>query len=162
MDIQAIGARAFSVYIPESELTEHHLRPDSITAGEARELVEGLIDRADTVSLELFPGRHEVLIFVRRSFGDPEIYAFSDLEELLRAILALDGDLASSLFCYDGLWLLAVWPGYEGQRALLSEFAAPLDAPSGYIWHLREHGRLIADGDASAVLRAAFFTKASQ
>ncbi len=162
MEIQAIGARAFSVYIPEAELTMRHIRPDSITAVEARELVEGLIDRADTVSLELFPGRHEVLIFVRRSFGDPEIYAFADLEELLRAILALEGSAETSLFHYGGLWILAVWPGCEGHRAQLSEFASPLDAPPGYILHLREHGRIIADGDAASVLKNAFFTKASQ
>ena len=73
MDIQAIGSRAFSVYIQESELLSRHLAAGTLTARDARTLVAPLIgsDGLGAVNLELYPGRHEVLIFVSRSSGEP-------------------------------------------------------------------------------------------
>lgn len=158
MDIQVIGSRTYSVYIAGPELERRHLDPQGITARQAREIVRDLIgcDGTDTVSLELYPGRHEVLIFVRRSAGEPEFYVFYDLESLLEAIAACGREAASSLFFYNGTYILALWSDDGLRRGALCEFGEPLDLPGGFLPHLREHGRVIRDGDAAEALTEAF------
>ncbi len=158
MDIQAIGSRAFTVYIGEPELHRRNIEPQSMTVSDARELVRGVLDDSDTgsVSLELYPGRHELLIFVRRNAGEPEFYSFPDLEALLEALAALSPDAASSLFFYNGAYILAVWP-VEGARVpALCEFGAPLPRPGAFLLHLREHGKIIREGDAAEAFLRAF------
>ena len=158
MDIQAIGARAFSVYIAEAELTRRKLDPLDITAEEARRIVRTLIpcDALDTVSLELYPGRHEVLIFVKKSTGEPEFLRFEDFESVLAALLACGEDVTASLFFYEGSYILAVW-SFDGlTHRGLAEFGEPLERPGDFLLHLREHGRVLCDGDAREVLLRAF------
>lgn len=154
MDIQAIGSRAFAVYIGEPELQKRHIEPRNITVSTARELVRNVLDCPDTgtVSLELFPGRHELLIFVRRSSGEPEFYEFSDFETVLSALAALPRGSASSLFYLHGVYILAVWPGEGARIQALCEFGRAVKREPAYLLHLREHAVTIADGDASETL----------
>ena len=154
MDIQAIGSRAFTVYIAREELERRHLDPEDITVGEARDIVSSVLecDALGAVKLELYPGRHELLIFVKR---EPEFYSFPDLESLLLAVGACGDEIAASLFWYDGAYILAVWSG-DARRACLSEFGDALDLPAGFLLHLREHARVLREGDAVEVLRRAF------
>ena len=100
MDIQVIGSRAFSVYIQEAELVSRHLAAGTMTARDARTLVAPLIgsDGLGAVNLELYPGRHEVLIFVSRASGEPEFFSFPDVEALIEAAGSGRGGIASSLF----------------------------------------------------------------
>ncbi len=158
MDIQAIGGGGFTVYIGEPELHRRHIEPQSVTARDARELVRGVLDCCETgaVSLELYPGRHELLIFVRRSAGEPEFYSFPDLESLLEALAALGTDLASSLYYYDGAYILAVWPQEGARVPALCEFGAPLALSGAFLLHLREHGKVLGEGDAAETLLRAF------
>lgn len=157
MEIQAIGSRAFSVYIAGEELERRHLDPMGITANEARSIVNDVIkeDGLGTVSLELYPGRHELLIFVKRSSGEPEFYAFASFEDLLDAIREGDGVTASLYYC-DGVYILAVWPMEGARRGGFEEFGRPLSRPGGYLLHLREHGKAICEGDAAERLRELF------
>lgn len=159
MDIQAIGSRAFSVYIAGDELARCHLDPMGMTASQARQIVGPLIDcgALDSVSLELYPGRHEVLIFVKRSSGEPEFFRFPDIESLLDALAQIDAGLVSSLFFYNGSYILAVWPADDVRAGALAEFGESLDLPGVYLLHLREHALLLCDGDAASRLREAFF-----
>lgn len=161
MDIQAIGVRAYSVYIPESELRLRHIDPENITVGQARQLVDALLGdtSTDAVSLELYPGRHEVLIFVRRSPGEPEFYCFQDFEQVLEAVAALSDSVAASLYRLDGAWILVVWPEEGRTLARLADFGSPLDVPAWYLTHLREHALPVCDADAVAVLRRAFLER---
>ncbi len=167
MDIQAIGSRAFTVYIGEPELRSRNIEPQSVTERDARELVRGVLDCPDTglVSLELYPGRHELLIFVRRSAGDPEFYEFTDLEALLLALSALPRDAASSLYYDNGVYILAVWPDGDLPAHALCEFATPVPRRGTYLLHLREHARPIAEGNAvqalSPLLRRGSLAKGS-
>ncbi len=157
MDIQAIGARAFTVYIPREELERRHLDPGEMTVTEARRLISPLIsgDGLGAVRLELYPGRHEVLIFVKRSQGEPEFYSFPDLESLLLAARACRDEPAADLFWYDGAYILAVWN--DGAHASgLSEFGESLDLPGDFLLHLREHARVLLEVDAVEALRKTF------
>ncbi len=159
MDIQAIGSRAFAVYIGEPELHKRHIEPRNVTVSTARELVRNVLDCPDTgtVSLELFPGRHELLIFVRRSDGEPEFYEFTDLEAALSALAVLPRDAASSLYYLRGVYILAVWPCDGARIQSLCEFGRAVKRPPAYLLHLREHGAAIADGDAAETLGHYFF-----
>lgn len=158
MEIQAIGTRAFSVYIAGEELERRHLDPQGITATDARRIVSDVIenDALGAVSLELYPGRHELLIFVKRSAGEPEFFAFYDFEALLEALEERGDDITASLFYYNGMYILAVWimDGTRPDRFL--EFGQILDVPGEFLLHLREHGTVICDGDAAQRLRKAF------
>lgn len=158
MDIQAIGSRAFSVYIQEAELLRRHLAAGTMTVRDARTLVAPLIDSdgLGAVNLELYPGRHEVLIFVSRAAGEPEFFSFPDVETLLEAAGSGLGGIASSLFWYGGAYILAVWPSDGRPAGALREFAEPLENPGAYLLHLREHGKLLIDGDALETLRGYF------
>ena len=164
MDIQAIGSRAFSVYIPEAELASRHLVAQKMTAREARSIVSSLIecDTLGAVNLELYPGRHEVLIFVSRSSGEPEFFSFPDVETLAAAAGSGLGGIASSLFWYNGAYILAVWPSDSRPAGALREFAAPMSNPGSFLLHLREHAKLLCDGDALDALRAAFGSSGSR
>ena len=158
MDIQAINTRAFSVYIAEAELTRRKLDPLDITAEEVREIIQGLIpcDALDTVSLELYPGRHELLIFVKKSAGEPEFLRFEDFESVLKALRSCGEDVTASLFFYEGAYILAVW-SFDGltHRGLV-EFGVPLEDPGDFLLHLKELGRVLCDGDAREVLVRVF------
>ncbi len=158
MDIQAIGSRAFSVYIQEAELLSRHLAAGTMTARDARTLVAPLIgnDGLGAVNLELYPGRHEVLIFVSRASGEPEFFSFPDVEALIEAAGSGLGGIASSLFWYGGAYILAVWPADGRPAGALREFAEPLENPGAFLLHLREHGKLLIDGDALDTLRGYF------
>lgn len=157
MDIQAIGSRAFTVYIPREELERRHLDPGEMTVGEARSLISSVIacDALGAVRLELYQGRHEVLIFVKRSQGEPEFYSFQNFESLLLAVGACRDELAADLFFYDGAYILAVWND-DTYSAGLSEFGEALDLPAGFLLHLREHADALLDSDAVEVLRKTF------
>lgn len=157
MDIQAISSRAFTVYIPREELERRHLEPGDITVGQARDIVSPLIscDGLGAVRLELYPGRHELLIFVKRSLGEPEFYSFEDLESLLLAVGACRDEIAASLFWYQGAYILAVWSD-DPLAARLSEYGEALDLPGDFLLHLREHARVLLDGDAAEVLKKTF------
>lgn len=158
MDIQAISSRSFSVYIPEEELKSLHLLAQSMTASDARSLVSSLIecDGPGAVNLELYPGRHDVLIFVSRSCGEPDFFSFPDIETLLAAAGSGIGRITSSLFWYNGAYILAVWPAEGHSAAYLREFASPIDNTGAYLLHLREHAKLICDGDALETLNTVF------
>lgn len=158
MDIQAIGSRAFTVYIPEAELISRHLVAQKMTARDARSIVSSLIecDALGAVNLELYPGRHEVLIFVSRSAGEPEFFTFPDVETLLEAAGSGLGGIASTLFWYNGVYILAVWPSENRPAGALREFAEPLVSPGAFLLHLKEHGKLLCDGDALETLRQTF------
>ena len=157
MDIQAIGNRAFSVYIGESELVSRHLKPGSVTVSAARELVRDCIGGCGgAMSLELYPGRHELLIFVRRCSDEPEFYSFADLEELLPALRQLPAGAVSSVYFYNGAYILAVWPPEGSGIPALAEFGRPLSRSAAFLCHLREHGETVCEGDAAETLTRVF------
>ncbi len=159
MEVQAIGKAAFTVYITQNELEARSLDPRNITPAQAQDLVKTVVDcpPLGAVSLELYPGRHELLIFVKRSFGEPAFYRFGKLETLLSALEGAVSEPPSSLYLLDGRYYLVVW-NFEGQASLgFSEFAEPLERPTAYLLHLREHGRTICEADAVRRLREAFF-----
>ena len=157
MDILTIGSRTFSFYISESELRYRNIEPDSVTASQARELVRGFIGReTGPLLMDFYPGRHELLIFVRSDPQGPRFISFDNIEELINASLSVTSDLTSSLFFYHGQYILAMWSWEQDDCVPLLEFGRLLDMPPEFLPHLREHGRIIAKGLALHKIKSAF------
>ncbi len=157
MEVQTISRQAFSIYITEQELNRRSLSPGDVTAAEAMELVQELTGKRPPAPtrLELFPGRHELLIFVLQSFGKLRYYRFPSCEELIEAALVGAFEDPSSLFLYNGHYILSVWTSKDSPGTL-GEYGEELALREGFLSHLYEHGHTLADGCAATALRAAF------
>ena len=158
MEILAFGGSTFSLHIDETELTDRHISPAEITVSQARDIVRSAIGgRHGSLMLELFPGRHELLIFVRCNGDGPECFSFTTSEELIAAVLSLTGEAsASSLYHYNNEYILAVWFLPPEESAPLMEFGVFVDLPPGFLSHMEEHGTLICPGQAISRIRRAF------
>lgn len=158
MVIQEISGLAYSVYISERELNEKHLTPSAVTAADAMELVSAITppDRSAgrcTTQLELYPGRHELLIFVRRGPEKLRVMSFRSIEDVISAVT--DGGAAdpSSLFYYDNRYILVMWLR-NGEA--VCEFGDEMPVTAAFLPHLYEHGRTLCDGCAVGTLKGAF------
>ena len=123
----------------------------------AKKLLSPLLDDLSPVSIESYPGRDELLLFVRRCAGRPEFYRFDDLDTLLAAANAMPGDTVSSLYRADGAYVLALYPwDAEGGACACREFADALDVLPEYAAYLAEHAKLIISDNAIMRLRQIF------
>lgn len=158
MDIQAIGNQSFSVYINEDELLTRHLRPESVTCEQILELLSPAFGfrGLDSSCLSLFPSRNELLIFIHRISRTTCYFQFNSFESLLSAALISSIDIPSSLYYYDGSYILYVRSWDDSDLNVLSEFGEKLNASPNYLMHLREHGRAILEGYAVSELRRIF------
>ena len=157
MDILMIGDRTFSVYISESELLSRNIAPAGVSISQAEDLVRGAIGCVHgTMMMDLFPGRHELLIFVHSDPDGPMFITFDDLEELLEASLSVSFSTASSLFLYEGKYILAVWNWTPDEAVSLLEFGHLLELPPEFLFHLREHGCVLLEPRALQTLKSIF------
>ncbi len=158
MDVQTISERSYSIYITEGELNRRSISPQAVTAGDVMELIKDLTGAlpAGSTKLELYPGRHELLIFVRRNPGALRCFRFRALEDLISAALTSGGEEPSALYLYDDTYILAVWDTEDTGLAALCEFGESLDWRDAHLAHLREHGKLLLPAQALRELRAAF------
>ncbi|MGM9521457.1 MAG: adaptor protein MecA [Oscillospiraceae bacterium] len=157
MEVQTINSRTFSIYITETELSRRSLEPCDVTAAQARDIVRSALGaESGSLFMELFPGRHELLIFVRKNFLEVGFYSFATAEDVIDALLSCCADIAASLFYYNDEYILVVWSLSESADGALSEFGTPLQHPPGYLAHLNEHGRCLADGCALSAIKNAF------
>lgn len=165
MDIQHLKGAAFAVYVSGDELREEHIDPADVTVDDTERILASAFSRLgrqreEQVFLELFPGRDDLLLFVRPARTAPLFFTFDGLEALVAAADSWHGDAASSLWYIDGRYILAVWPwdAPDDCHALL-EFGESLDKPPEYEPFLSEHGRILASPDALGSLRKAFCRK---
>ncbi len=157
MEVQTISQQAFSVLITEQELNRRRLSPEAVTASEALTLIGELTGSKPPgpTRLELFPGRHELQIFVLQNAGRLRYFRFDSIEELLRAVSSEAFRDPASLFFYQGKYILAVWTGGREETALL-EFGEEVPMREGFLPHLYEHGRVLLDGSAASGLAKTF------
>ncbi len=157
MEVQTISRQAFSIYITKQELERRGISPADVTASEAMELIRELTGIPPHVGakVELYPGSHELLIFVIPGSGKLRYYRFSVCEDLIEAALEGAFEDPASLFIYDGNYILSVRQDKDAPSAL-GEYGEELFLREGFISHLREHGRTLADGCAAGTLRSAF------
>jgi len=156
MDIQAINKRAFSIYISGDELINRHIAPDSVTLEDARDILRlALGSDFGAARMDLFPGRDDVLIFVRKNVERPAFFQFQSFEDLLAAVSQCSPDDPSELVFCDGAYIFILW-GWDGIPVAPVEFGELLNVHPDYILHLREHGRVLYDEYAVSNLREAF------
>ena len=140
------------VYVAEEELAQRNLCAGTLTEKDVRRVLrEAEIPKEwNDVDVELYPGRGEVLIFVRCS-PSWAWYSFADLEAVLHAVQAQES--AESLWYLDGSYILG-FPG--GRSCTAEEFGHLLPAGKYFAAYLQEHGRPIIRENAVSVLKNAF------
>ena len=157
MEIHALGDRTYSLYISEAELRRRCIEPLAVTASQACAMVRSALGvESGTILLDLFPGHRDLLIFVHNDPYGPEFYSFKDADSMIESLAAAAAQPASSLFSYNGQYILAVWGWRSEVTASFLEFGQRLCEPSLFLLHLREHGQLLLDGQAISEIKNIF------
>jgi len=152
MEIYHLSPRSSAVYITTEELAERALTPETVDGAAALALTGTAGGASATV--EAFPGRDGLLLFLRRD-AEPLYFVFRELNSLIAAAAAAPRTAGSALYLLDGRFLLEVRTE-DGAADGLAAFGTRLAAPPGFAPYLREHGRPLLPGDALAALRAYF------
>ena len=164
MLIQDISASALAVHIDTSELMLMGIKKTDLSDKDTSKILEYVLKASHKpvckhICFEVFPGRHELLIFIRLNCSDPVYFSFSSFEDLLSSISLVDPQ-PSSLYFSDGKYILSLFP-WDGENLppVLFEFGEELHAGTGFDLHLREHGKTIIISDAIERLKTSFLSK---
>jgi len=154
LQVTRIGEGWVSVYVSKTELKRRKIIPGEITQKQARAVLKaaGLPENWRDVDVELYPGREELLLFVRCA-DSTAWYAFSDLEQLLGAAGCMPEENGTALYVLDGGYILGL---SGGKSAAAEEFGRSVPAGRYYEAYLREHGKVLFGKNAISRLRAAF------
>ena len=162
MQVHAIGNGAYAAYISGAELKIRNIAPDHLEKMEKKELLELFSPQLKEAegrqaTLEIFPGREGVLLFLRFAAEKPVFFAFSSLDPLLDAVSECRENMPARLDHFGGAYILTLFPGADSAAAdAFGEFGARLPYPEGFFSHMCEHGRMLIVTDALLVLRRAF------
>lgn len=162
MDIQSINTNSFSIYLDEGELQALHIDPRSVTEQEAADISRSALQslgrdsESGAAYIELYPGKRELLLFVRTDLGEPVFFQFGDFEAVLAAAACLS-PCPSALTYLGGKYILTLYPA-PGQTFLApcEEFGTRLSNPPRFDLHLREHGKTLSFPNAVAHLQNIF------
>lgn len=152
MHITWIGENGLVLHIPAEELRRRELTAELVTEREMRALLKSaqLPEDWQGVELELFAGKGELLVFLRRE-ESWAWYAFGDLEALLAGAAASETGQESRLYFMDGSYILGL---SRGRAPRAEEFGRRLPGGKHYEAVLREHGKLICGENAVCCLAA--------
>ena len=165
MEIQAISSASFAIFLNEEELAARHLVPEAITKSDAEAILRGALlkmqyKHLEKVCIELFPGKKEVLLFVKLNTQSPVFIVFDDIESVISAAAECSDFPPASFVCIDATYILTVYP-WEHDTAVptLLEFGEKLPVKPEYELYLYEHGEKIIETDAISRLKHFFSTK---
>lgn len=157
MNVQTVTGHSFVVYITQEEMACRHILPCDITEDIALDLLSPVLSGGEPVRLELFPGRDDLIIFVYKFSGPPAFFSFSSFENLIDAIRVCRCDAPSSLFFYEGQYILVIRrSGIDPVLSAFSEFGDKPDHPPDYVLFLEEHAHTLIRSGAVSTLRAFF------
>lgn len=162
MEIQAVSGTALTIYLNSDDLKERNLRPDSVTKRDAEALLKYAADtvgcgNVKKVYIELFPGKEEMLLFVRLSACAPLFFAFSNIEDVIAAALNVHDVMPSSLTYIDGVYILTVYPWERDMSdAVLAEYGERLAMKPEFELYLFEHGKILMRTEAIGRLNQLF------
>ena len=154
MDIQLIGRSAYLITVPADELGK---RVTDFTDTDAEKMCRRALTSKELehVCVEVYPGRDELMIFVRKGCEHSEVYSFDNFEDILRAV-RLTGKLCDSrLVLYGERYILTLTP-WDGDPVPpgICEFGKKLAVSDMMLAHILEHGRMLISSGASDTLKA--------
>lgn len=162
MEIQTISNMSFAIYLNDRDLRQRRIKPEQMSSEETTAILRSAFEQIGKTSwnkayVDFYPGRNEMLLFVRLNFQDPLYFQFADFDDLLLAAEECVGNPFSSLTYIDGSYVLTVYP-LEGETdpVCFSEFGTRLCYPAKYALYLAEHGREILAGNAVSALKEKF------
>jgi len=148
--------------IRENELASMHISPSCMTENDEYNVVRAALlmigkagCRAETI---LYPGKKELLLFIRIGECVTYFFAFDGFEELL-AGAAMCGDMPSTLSELEGRFVLELRPMSASELPPVGEFGERLDKPAEYALYIAEHGRTLIESNAVLKLVRVFFAR---
>lgn len=158
MEIQTICSAAFAVYLGEGDLEALHIIPAEMTEKDTEYVLCLALQSLGKklcrqIQTEFFPGKHELLIFIRINTGNVAFFSFSEFEDMYSAVAGCTEPLPSSLSFLDGCYILSVCPWDSSELPpSLAEFGTSLRFPPEYELYLSEHAKKLIQSDAIAAL----------
>ncbi|MGE4486041.1 MAG: adaptor protein MecA [Oscillospiraceae bacterium] len=165
MEIQTICSASFTVYLGEGDLEALHITPTKMTEKDTEDVLHLALRSLGKkpcrqVQTEFFPGKHELLLFIRINTGNVAFFGFDEFEDVCSAVAGCAEPLPSSLAFLDGRYILSVYPWDSAELpSSLIEFGEGLKHPPEYELFLDEHAKKLISNDAIAVLWDYFFDK---
>ena len=161
MDIQMTGKSSFFVYLNGSELERLHLEPESVGQEETELILNAAMrqlgkDDPGSASFEVYPGRNDLLVFIRLCPDDTVFYKFDNFELTLEAARRCPTQVPSALVYYDNSYILSLENPDTTLLTALSELGCRLTVRGGFLSHAAEHGRVLIDSAAVQRLQTEF------
>ena len=109
------------------------------------------------IHIEIYPGRDEIMAFIRLGGDETGVFAFESLEDLLPAVSGCR-DMFSSELLWDGERYILILTPWEGDPVpyRISEYGERLIVRDELIPHLREQARCLISGNALERLSSLF------
>lgn len=160
MNIQHIGKLTYALEFDESELNNAGISLEDISNEQTAKLLKNSLDitdcNIDGAILELFLGKHSLLIFARLC-SDTHYFMFDCLENLLSAVCCIDQNIPSSLYKLSDSYILAI-ELYHAQMppSPVYEYGTEVKLHPYKLLHLREQGNEIIYRQAIKQLQSVF------
>ena len=158
MEIHPICGASFAVYLGEGDLKTLHITPTQMTEKDTEDVLHLALrnlgkKRCRQVQTEFFPGKHELLLFIRINTGRVTFFSFDEFEDVCSAAAGCADLLPSTLTFLDGRYVLSVCPWDSADLpSCLVEFGEHLHYPPEYELFLIEHAKTLIPNDAIATL----------
>ena len=151
MNVQNIGQRSYLITVTASELGE---KAESFSQADAEKLLSQLgHGGGKNYRFDVYPGRDEIMIFVRAGEGSTQLWEFETLDDVMDAFEKPVSMCDSQLLKYGERYILALTP-WEGDTvpAALCEFGRRLEVSPELAAHIREQSVIIIDSRAAESL----------
>lgn len=161
MEIHAITDSAYAVRINGIELENMNISPMHMSENDERGVLRSALEllgrrNCTHVETELYPGKDELLMFIRIGTGITMFFEFDDFENILEATKACTG-MPSSLHYIDDKYILSITPWDEEDiPPALFEFGKRRHAADGYAMYITEHSKTLIEKDAVTKLNSIF------
>lgn len=158
--LTTVSSSAVALYLSREELSQRGVQ-DELTGEAARKLVrEALIAQGEKpwtdMELELFGDGDALLLLARPGAFKQHCFRFSDFEGMIRAVKACDCDLPSLLTYLEGEYILSIRAGDDAIPGSMYEYGEAEPCSDGLAAYAREHGEIIIESGAIALLREKF------
>jgi len=151
LNVQTIGQRSYLITVSVSELGE---KAKDFSQADAERLLGQLgHNDGENFRFDVYPGRDEIMIFVRAGEGSTQLWEFETLDDVMDAFEKPVSMCDSRLLKYGERYILALTP-WEGDTvpAALCEFGKRLEVSPELAAHIREQSAIIIDSRAAESL----------
>ena len=151
MNVQNIGQRSYLITVSARELGE---KAEDFSKADAEKLLGQLgHNGGKNYRFDVYPGRDEVMIFVRAGEGRTQLWEFDSLDDVMDALEKPVSMCDSQLWQYGERYILALTP-WEGDPVptALCEFGWLINVSPELAAHIREQSEILIESRAAESL----------